>query len=130
MKRLRIGLAFKAHRLLHHSTLGLRVKKKRRSLGRRGPFPRNQFIQNEFFYGEFSPGNEGGEARLRAVLYVAMRYHPPPHTSTCIVPDTELDIIHSCVLFTRHSYMNIFIVDTYIHSYRYICIWNSEEEGR
>ena len=30
MKRFRGGLVFKAHRLLHHSTLGLRVIKKRR----------------------------------------------------------------------------------------------------
>ena len=29
MQRFRRGLGFKAHRLLHHSTLGLRVKKKR-----------------------------------------------------------------------------------------------------
>ena len=29
-KRFRGGLVFKAHRLLHHSTLGLRVKKKKK----------------------------------------------------------------------------------------------------
>jgi len=37
VKRFRGGLVFKAHRLFYHSTLGLRViKKKRRRLGVRG----------------------------------------------------------------------------------------------
>ena len=34
MKRFRGGLVFKAHRLLHHSTLGLRVTKKKTRVGR------------------------------------------------------------------------------------------------
>jgi len=33
MKRFRGGLVVKAHRLLYHSTLGLRVMKKKKSLG-------------------------------------------------------------------------------------------------
>ena len=39
VKRFRGGLVFKAHRLLYHSTLGSRVKKRKAKAGRATPWP-------------------------------------------------------------------------------------------
>ena len=56
--RFRGGLAFKAHRLLYHSTLGLRVIKKKKKLEARRhspPKPPASYLQRTSGFSEFQP---------------------------------------------------------------------------
>ena len=53
VQRLQGGLVFKAHRLFYHSTLGLRVMKKKRMRHRGGARGRGEKVQLEGFSRSF-----------------------------------------------------------------------------
>jgi len=53
VKRFRGGLVFKAHRLLYHSTLGLRVIKKKKSAGPRPGFRKSEAAPKACWWSHF-----------------------------------------------------------------------------
>ena len=73
LKRFRVGLVCKNHRLLHHSTLGSRVVKKKKLVGLHG--------------GGWTMASEGGQRRASsAYLYT----HTYIHINICIYMYTDI----------------------------------------
>ena len=68
MKRSRGGLVFKAHRLLYHSTLGLRVIKKKKRVLRARYFQEQVFLQVVMVYFLFIDRLRTGVPREQKML--------------------------------------------------------------